>query len=76
MMTDLQINILRFVAFVGDPTFANIQSNVGLEEAAVRSSVQNLVKGDFLRMKDDDQAHDWTYRITRLGRQILANQAL
>jgi len=65
-MTDLQINILRFVAMVGDPTFADIQSNVGLEEAAVRLPVQTLFTGGCLRMKD------WTFRLTRLGRQMLA----
>ena len=75
-MTELQINILRFVALVGDPTFANIQSHVGLDANALREPVMELVHGGSLRMTDDDQEHDWTYRLTQLGRQMLAAHAL
>ena len=71
-MTDLQTRVLRFVELVGDLTFANIQSHVGLETAALREPVRELVEAGYLRMKDDDQEHDWTYRLTRAGRDALA----
>jgi len=75
-MTELQIKILRFVALSGNPTFANIQSDAGLGAEALRTPLQELVTCGYLRMKDDDIDHDWAYRLTRLGRQMLAAHSL
>jgi hypothetical protein len=75
-VTGLQIRILRFVAEVGDPTFANIQSAMGQDVDALRDPVRELVTTGLLRMKDDDIDHDWAYRLTGAGRDALASHGI
>jgi len=63
--------ILRAVKKIGDPLMEHIHEEVGGDYDALRAQVQELVRNGYLRMKDDDIDHDWSYRLTDAGRRLL-----
>ena len=74
-MESLEEAIMEVVARVGDPTLDDILTQVDEAwfPADVKSTVMAFVHRGWLRMKDDDQEHDRTYRVTAKGREAYAH---
>jgi len=68
-MNELEKEIMAAVHEHGDPLMYDIQAELARESETVRRAVLDLVHRGMLRMKDDDIDHDWTYRMTRQGKE-------
>jgi len=70
-------DILTAVASMDRPNLPDIRASVDEPPSRrVADEVQQLVQRGYLRMVDDDQSHEWGYRLTEAGRRELARPSL
>ena len=72
MITPLQGKILRICRRTGGPSLFDISQSLCKTKCAAREPVKQLVQEGYLRMKDDDQGHEWVYVLTENGRAVIA----
>jgi len=71
-LDDIHIKILKIVDTIGDPLLSHIKARTtSYRDDEVRVAVRSLVQQGYLRMKEDDYDHDWTYRLTQKGQEAL-----
>jgi hypothetical protein len=57
-------DILKFVRAHGSPSLHEIIHGVSEYSGhTIEASVKQLVRNNWLRMKEDSVEHDWTYRV-------------
>jgi len=76
MEIDMSIfrDILVVVQEIGDPLMEHIVAKVAYPEPTVEFNVLFLVREGYLRQKEDLIDHDWSYRLTKKGKDYLAGR--
>lgn len=77
-METLERMIMLIVRRMGDPSLRDIVEAV-LERSSwptkeIEDMVKGLVRGGWLRMKEDTIDHDWTYKLTDSGKTSMEGE--